>query len=132
MFKRIFALYLFTTVLFLPAYAFGNGDVPDGHTQEASSAATVDESQPHGHDANSAHGEGFTLTGAFSGRWWIFLGVSLILMGMLSMGVQKYLHTDYPEGKDPMRFSMMYFVVMTVLLVTLILYGSGKLEMMFP
>ena len=124
MLKRIFALYILITIAFLPAYVFAHGGEEDGHNEEAASTATLTAGQPAAH-------EGITLAEPLSGRWWMLLGVSLVLMGLLSMGVKHYLDTDYPEGKDPMRFSLIYFLIMGILLATLILYGSGNLKVLF-
>ena len=90
--KKILASVFILTVLFAPMLVLAHGGVDDGH-EEVESAAQETVAHVHEDGTVDFHpASQFTLAAPWSGRWWIYVGVSLLLMGLLSIWVEKYLH----------------------------------------
>ncbi len=86
-------LIIFVSLLFLVAPSFVLADA--GHAEGTAHGTT--QGTVHIHDDGTIEGHNdsaFVLSTPWSPRWWMLLGISLILMGFLSMWVQRYLQVQ--------------------------------------
>jgi hypothetical protein len=89
--KKLFLILSLFGILMLPAFAFadtghGAGEPHGNGITQSGSIHLHDDGSVHSHEV-----EGFELATPWSSRWWMLMGISLILTGLLSMWVQKYL-----------------------------------------
>jgi hypothetical protein len=82
--QKPFLIFLMLSALTIPALTFAHGGVDDGDEDTGVTNSVVSEVKSHG----------FTLATTWSPKWWMFIGTSLILMGLLSMYVEKYLKVE--------------------------------------
>jgi hypothetical protein len=86
---RSFALTLLLIAFFsAPALAFADA----GHAASEPHGTTLGVAHIHEDGTVEVHADGgFELATPWSSRWWMLVGISLILMGLLSIRVQKFL-----------------------------------------
>ncbi len=90
--KRTILALSILSLLALPTLVFADA----GHAADAPHGnAVVQGGSVHIHDDGTveSHGAGgsFELATPWSPRWWMLMGISLILMGFLSIWVKQYL-----------------------------------------
>ena len=92
--KKILVSLMFLFAIGMPLLSFADA----GHAAgEPHMDAHTQSGAVHVHDDGSFHDhgtEGFELATPWSSRWWILVGISLILMGLLSISVDKYLRVQ--------------------------------------
>jgi hypothetical protein len=89
--KKIFSIFAILFILAVPALALADA----GHA--ASEPHGIPTGAMHLHDDGSVHNHGssgFELATPWSPKWWTLMGISLILMGFLSIWVNKYLQVQ--------------------------------------
>ena len=82
--QKSFLVFMMVSALTLPALTFAHGGVDDGDEATGVTNSVISEERAHG----------FTLATTWSPKWWMFIGTSLILMGLLSIYVEKYLKVE--------------------------------------
>jgi hypothetical protein len=89
--KRVFFVFFLLYTLSLPAIAFAEPGhapgTPHGQVAQSGTIHIHDDGTIEVHNTQSA----FALSTPWSPRWWTLMGISLILMGFLSIWVHKYL-----------------------------------------
>ncbi len=89
--KQVFLIIAFLSFLIVPSVVMADA----GHAE--GTAHGVTQGTVHLHDDGTyevINNSAFTLSTPWSPRWWMLLGISLILMGFLSIWVQKYLQVE--------------------------------------
>jgi hypothetical protein len=93
MIEKVFFVSVLLLFLFSPTLVFAEpGHAPGTPHGVVSQGGTV-----HIHDDGTVEVHGasaFSLSTPWSPRWWTMVGVSLILMGFLSIWVNKYLQVQ--------------------------------------
>ena len=89
--KKLFVIIATLSLFVLPSLAFADS----GHAEGTAHGNAIQQSgSVHIHDDGTveAHNDGgFVLSTPWSPRWWMLMGISLILMGFLSIWVKQYL-----------------------------------------
>jgi len=89
--KKLLVIVAILTFAITPSLVFADA----GHAEGTAHGAT--QGTVHLHDDGTfevINNSAFTLSTPWSPRWWMLLGISLILMGFLSIWVQKYLQVE--------------------------------------
>ncbi len=82
--KTSFLSLMIASCLIIPVLTFAHGGVDDGDEETGVTNSVIHE----------VEAEGFSLATPWSSKWWMLVGTSLILMGLLSISVDKYLRVE--------------------------------------